>query len=286
MDEGTGPLKSYGELINAYARERHAHDAVVRLGFGSLDADMRGISAGQVCGFAARTAVGKTWALATVEHNCMPVYGVLSLSLEMPGMEWAERALAIFADVAPEQVEIWAKEKTLGHHASSFVAATRNVLVCEEPVHVQNLAGLIEHARRRVPVRLLLVDYLGMLTANGRDSYERASAIGKTLKEVAKQMRVSVVVAMQVSRAGGDGSTPISLDMLRDSGVIEESLDFAIGCWRPGRNTSADPQEQLALQDVMRCQLLKNRKGPSDRIVDLTFRERSRMLFEQATYRP
>lgn len=284
MQESEGPLKDYGQLISSYARERSQRSPVVRLGFGSLDADMRGISPGQVCAFAARTSVGKTWALATVEHNCMTAYGVLSLSLEMPGLEWAERALAIFADVAPEQVEIWARENVLQERAASFVAATRNVLLCDEPVHIQNLASLVEQARKRVPVRLLIVDYLGLLHAHGRDSYERASAIGKTLKEVAKRTQVAVVLATQVSRAGGDGSTPITLDMLRDSGVIEEALDFCIGCWRPGFNADAEPEEQLALEDVMRCQLLKNRKGRSGRVVDLVFRPQSRKLFEEATY--
>lgn len=276
-------LRTYGELISKYQRERAEHSPVVRLGFGSLDADMRGISPGQVCGFAARTAVGKTWALATVEHNCMSTYGILSLSLEMPGLEWAERALAIYADVAPEQVEIWARERQLEERAASFVAAARNVIVREDPVHISNLESLIGAARRRVPVRLVMIDYLGMIGATGRDSYERASSIGKALKDVAKRAQVAVVVAMQLSRAGGDGSTPVTLDMLRDSGVIEEAMDFVIGCWRPGRNSDADPAEQLVLQDVMRCQLLKNRKGRSDRIVDLTFRERSRKLFEEAT---
>lgn len=277
-------LKGYGELLESYARERAEHSPVVRLGFGSLDADMRGISPGQVCGFAARTAVGKTWALATVEHHCMPSFGVLSLSLEMPGLEWAERALAIYADVAPEQVEIWARQKELLLRAESFIKAARNVVLCEEPVHVQNLEALITRARERVPVRLVMIDYLGLIGANGRDSYERASTIGKTLKEVAKRAQVAVVVAMQLSRAGGDGSTPVTLDMLRDSGVIEESMDFVIGCWRPGRNTDADPEQQLALQDVMRCQLLKNRKGHDGRVVDLVFRPQSRKLFEQATH--
>lgn len=278
-------LKGYGELIAAYQRQRSNPDqAVVRLGFGSLDADMRGISPGQVCGFAARTSVGKTWALATVEHNAMLYYGVLSLSLEMPGLEWAERALAIFRDVAPEQVEIWAREKVLEQQAASFISATRNVLVCEDAVHVQSLDRLIEAARSRIPVRLVMIDYLGLIGANGRDAYERASTIGKALKEVAKKQGVSIVVAMQLSRAGGDGSTPVTLDMLRDSGVIEEALDFCIGCWRPGRNANADPQEQMQLQDVMRCQLLKNRKGPENRIVDLEFRPDSRKLFEQATH--
>ncbi|MDQ3024025.1 MAG: hypothetical protein M3R04_06550 [bacterium] len=284
MNEDSPPLTNYAELLSAYARERHANSTVVRLGFGSLDADMRGISPGQVCGFAARTAVGKTWALATVEHNCMAGYGVLSLSLEMPGLEWAERALAIYADVAPEQVEIWAKEKRLIEEATAFVHAARNVVLCEEPVNILDLEGLIEAARHRVPVRLVLIDYLGLISASGRDTYERASTVGKKLKEVAKRAKVAIVVALQVSRAGGDGSTPITLDMLRDSGVIEESMDFVVGCWRPGRNTDADPIEQLALQDVMRCQLLKNRKGQDGRIVDLVFRERSRKLFEQATF--
>jgi len=136
-----------------------------------------------------------------------------------------------------------------------------------------------------VPVKLVMIDYLGMLGASGKDVYERASTIGKQLKETAKRMDVAIVVAMQLSRAGGDGSTPVTLDMLRDSGVIEEAMDFVIGCWRPGRSTDINPAEQLALQDVMRCQLLKNRKGPDGRVIDLVFREKSRMLYEQASYR-
>lgn len=282
--EDEGPLRTYGELIDQYARERGpGQPPPVRLGFGSLDADMRGISPGQVCGFAARTAVGKTWALASVERNCMSSYGVLSLSLEMPGLEWAERALAIYADVAPEQVEIWAKQKELKQRAASFVAESRNVLLCELPVKVDQLAPMVALAKTKVPVRLVLIDYLGLLGAPGRDAYERASTIGKALKNVAKLTQVSMVVAMQLSRAGGDGSTPVTLDMLRDSGVIEESMDFVVGCWRPGRSANLGAEEQIALQDVMRCRLLKNRKGPDGREVDLVFRERSRRLVEEST---
>lgn len=282
--EGEEILRTYGELIQQYAAERGpGQPPPVRLGFGSLDHDMRGISPGQVCGFAARTAVGKTWALNSVERNCMAHYGVLSLSLEMPGLEWAERALAIWADVAPEQVEIWAKQHVLVEEAAEFVGASRNVLLCEMPVRVDQLEALIRAAGRRVPVRLVLIDYLGLLGAHGKDAYERASTVGKALKDVAKRTHVAMVVAMQLSRAGGDGSTSVTLDMLRDSGVIEESMDFVVGCWRPGRNDGLDAAEQLALQDVMRCRLLKNRKGPDGREVDLVFRERSRRLVEQST---
>jgi len=273
-------LRTYEQLLDEYAKERGpGGPPTVRLGFGTLDADLRGISPGQVCGFAARTSVGKTFALASVERNCAAI-GVVSLSLEMPGLEWAERAFAIYEDVAPESVEGWAKQGQIKEEWHDFLEATKNVLICERGVHLEHLDGIVAAARQRIPVRVVLIDYLGILGARGRDSYERASLIGKGLKEFSKRSKVAVVVAMQLSRAAGDGSTPVTLDMLRDSGVIEEAMDFVIGCWRPGRNVDATVAEQMALEDVMRCRILKNRKGTEGREVDLTFRPQSRRLVE------
>lgn len=275
-------LYTYSELLEQYQKERGPNSPqVIRLGFGTLDADMRGVSPGQVCGIAARTAVGKTWALNTVEYNLSAGgIGVLSLSLEMPGLEWAERALSVSQDIAPEQVEAWARDGRLADFTASFLSRSRSVLVCDEDVSIGQLPELTERARKRIPLRVVLVDYLGLLGAPGRDSYERSSAIGKGLKMFAKQQQVAILVAMQLSRAAGDGSQAVTLDMLRDSGVLEESLDFMIGCWRPGRDTRQDESVQLALQDVMRCRLLKNRKGQDGREIDLTFREHSRKLVE------
>src|SRR5438128_1576391 len=102
--EPTFRVRTYDELLGEYAKERgQAGYEPVHLGFGSLDAELRGISAGQVCGIAGRTATGKTWLLESVAHNfsARTDAGCLALSLEMPGLEWAERALAIYADVAP-----------------------------------------------------------------------------------------------------------------------------------------------------------------------------------------
>ena len=94
---------------------------------------------------------------------------------------------------------------------------------------------------------------------------------------------MAIVVAMQVSRAGGgDGSTPVTLSSLRDSGVLEESVDFLIGAWRPGKDPGLEPSDAISLRDVMRVALLKNRKGEGGRVVDLRFRPESRRLYEPA----
>ena len=280
-------VRSFDQLLDEYARERgHPDYEPVRLGFGTIDAELRGISPGQVCGIAARTAVGKTWMLETVADNfaARRDAGCLALSLEMPGLEWAERALAIFANVPPEQVEEWAKQGELGRHAADFLEHMRNAVVIEEPVKLLELGAAIEQARQRlsVPLRLVLIDYLGLLGATGRDAYERASAIGHGLKEVAKAQKVAIVVATQLSRAGGDGSEPVTLPMLRDSGVIEEAVDFLIGAWRPEKASNLSPADALSLRDVLRASILKNRKGASGRWVDLRFRPDSRRLYEEA----
>lgn len=279
--------KSYDELLQALCEERGRPGYTpVHLGFGSLDADLRGISPGQVCGIAARTAVGKTWLLETIEHSfaARTDAGCLALSLEMPGLEWAERALAIFADVPPEQVEAWAKDGSLGREAAEFLEHMQHALVVDEFVQLTQLPQVFAGARRRlkVPLRLVLIDYLGLLGAQGRDAYERASALGKGLKQVAKAEDVAIVVAMQVNRGGGDGSEPISIEMMRDSGVIEESLDFLLGAWRPEKAKNLGEVERLALKDVMRVSVLKNRKGLDGRKVDLRFRIGSRRLYEEA----
>jgi replicative DNA helicase len=279
-------VKTYDQLLAAYARERSEFYEPIRLGFGSLDADLRGISAGQVLALAARTAVGKSFFLETVEHNitAREDCGCLALSLEMPGLEWAERALAVFADVPPEQVEAWAKEGELGRHAAEFLARMRNVRVIDDPVSLNGLGAAIEHAREAldVPLRVVLVDYLGLLGVTGRDAYERASTIAKTLKLTAKEQQVAMIVACQVSRAGGNGSEPVTIEMLRDSGVIEESLDFLIGAWRPEKAANLSPADAAQVRDLMRVAILKNRKGRDGRVVDLYFRSESRRLFELA----
>jgi replicative DNA helicase len=275
----------YERLLAQYAQERSGPQfEPIRLGWGSIDADTRGISSGQVMAIAARTSVGKTWVLNSINEflagrdDC----GVLTLSLEMPGAEWAERQFAIAADVAPEQVEEWARGGELAAKVGDFLERMQSSLVVEDSLSIGELPAVFEEARSMlsVPLRCVLIDYLTLLDANGRDAYERASALGKGLKTLAKAQKVAIVVAAQTNRDSGDGSQPVTIAMLRDSGVLEESVDFLLGCWRPGRDQTLDPPDALNLRDVVRVAILKNRKGQDGRVVDLRFRPESRRVYE------
>lgn len=280
-------IRTYRELLDEYQQERgtEAPDPI-RMGFGTIDADYRGLRKGQVLGIAARTSVGKTWILTSVQHNISALgdTGVLALTLEMPGLEWAERSLAIYEDVAPERVEQWAKTGELHENSERFLRRMQNVVVCEQSVWLRKIPAVCDAARERlnVPLRCLLIDYAGLIGSKERSAYERASEVARGLKLIAKAVGVSVFVAMQISRAGGNGGEPVELDMIRDSGSWEESLDVMLGAWRPGKDAKLNAVEQYALRDIMRVRLLKNRNGPEGRETDLTFRPDSRKLVEEA----
>jgi hypothetical protein len=159
-------VRSFDELAEQYVAERTDSDrAPARLGFGSLDARMRGVSPGQVCVFAGRTAVGKTFALCSVLHSftARTDAGCLVLSLEQPGPEWFERQLAIHADVAHETVEQWARQGELGRHLVDFLERMRHVRLVEDSVRLEDLLATLERAQAelRVPLRMVLIDQNG-----------------------------------------------------------------------------------------------------------------------------
>jgi replicative DNA helicase len=283
-------VKTFDDLLAEYVRERGDPAwKPIQLGFGTLDTEMRGVSPGQVCAIAARAGVGKTFLLNSVLHNfarLRPDSAALNLSLEMPAVEWLERQLAMHENVAPEEVEHWARQNELAGHSRLFLERMQHALICDSMLRLNEVQSVIAEARSKlpadVPLRLVLVDYLGLIGTEGRSDYERASAIGRGLKEIAKAESVAIVVAAQLSRAAGDGSEPVALDMLRDSGVIEEAADFVIGCWRPGEAKNIAPAEADELENTLRVRLLKNRKGKQGRIVDLAFGDPSRKVYEPA----
>jgi DnaB-like helicase C terminal domain len=268
----TASLLTVDDLLMQYIDERVGSRPPIQLGWGSIDSDIKGVGDGQVLGIAARTAVGKSWALASVaDHTASTGVGGLICTLEMPGVDWIERQLAICENVRPEVVEGWVRQGLIANKTQHFREKFKYTLFCEKIVALDEMPMLIQAAKKRISAefRVVFVDYLGLMDARGRDVYERVSAIGKGLKTVAKREGVAVVVAMQLSRAGGDGSKEVTLEMLRDSGVLEESMDFLLGCWRKQGD-----------KNVMYMRILKNRKGTDGRKVELRFLERSRKLVE------
>ncbi len=279
------PVLSYQEILTRLHDQRTDPSyRPVRLPLGRIDSAIGGVYPGQVLGVGARSGVGKSQLLATFERAFALEQrdaGCLTMSLEMSPEKWAERSVAMSWDEPRELVEASARRGTIAVDAAGFVEEMRHAFMYAGGVHVSEAAAVTQEARERlgaVPLRLVLIDYAGRIYSDGRSDYERASAVALALKDFALEQEVVVVVAMQLSRAGGDGSVAVSMDMIRDSGQWEEALDFLVGAWRPGKAAGMSEQEQAILKNVVRLCLLKNRDGDDFILEDMIFRSPSRLL--------
>jgi len=136
----------------------------------------------------------------------------------------------------------------------AIVKAFENVLLVDSDS--QTIEQVEEHlinARQKInaDIPLMTIDYIGYLrdTQSG-SNYEQVSRIAKQVKALAKRQNIRIILLCQTSREGEDGTVPVKLHHLRDSGAIEESADWVLGLWH-----SKDEAHRL------HAEMLKTRHG-------------------------
>jgi replicative DNA helicase len=278
----------------------------VTWGIDWLDTKTRGLSPGQVGMLLARAGVGKTALIInTLAANSAQQIPALFVSLEQLGAEVFERMAQNATEMTGEAIEFG-----FGTGDLEFMGSVRDrvggrfsrVLVCDKSaLTLPQLKAYIEAASTKLGerVRLLCVDYFGLLKQDGHDAYQRATEIAKGLKEVAKDCRVAVICIVQLNRTGGKGAIEVEMNMARDAGTIEEAADVMVGMWKAvsdeegashgvaveGPNHSWTTVEPGPGYYPVYIKLLKNRKGAGDERTAMMFRA-SVMRFESIDWRP
>jgi len=104
-------------------------------------------------------------------------------------------------------------------------------------------------------VKLIIVDYLRLVTAPGRELRERVANVANGLRELAKTERIGVVLLSQLRRPeGGINAKPTMLD-LKESGDIEAHSHVVVLPYLPITDNGGPlPDEQLLI-------IGKNRNG-------------------------
>jgi replicative DNA helicase len=131
---------------------------------------------------------------------------------------------------------------------------------------VLELRAVARQLTRRYKVGFVVVDYLQLLNYPGasRDGRQQEVAqISGSLKAMAKELRVPVLVLSQLSRAPEQRSGSPRLSDLRDSGAIEQDADVVLMLRRPCRIPEDPDHDQL---DLAVLDVAKNRNGPTGEI--------------------
>jgi replicative DNA helicase len=200
-------------------------------GFPSIDCVVRGFRPGQLIIIGARPSQGKTsLGLNIAEHvsvsNQIPV-GLFSL--EMERVDIVFRMLCSRARIPSKVAEKCLNETEM---KAMKLAASQ---IAKSPLRVCDEGGLSigqlrAKARRMVQqhkVKLVIVDYLGLLTARAENRTQEVSKVSAGLKAMAKELRIPVIALAQLNREyeKEKGRKP-RLSDLRDSGSIEQDADI------------------------------------------------------------
>src|SRR5687767_13584536 len=254
----------------------------VPTGFVDLDEMTRGLQGGDLIIVAARPSMGKTsLVLNMAQHVAIqPDHTVGFFSLEMSKESLFLRLLTSEAQIDSHRLmsgAIGQKDYSRISHALETLSAMK--------LHIDDTAiiGVLEmraKARRlqadQHGLSLLIVDYIQLMSGRGRfenRTLELAS-ISRSLKGLAKELNVPVVVLSQLSRAPEARSDHRpQLSDLRESGALEQDADVVLMIYREDAY-NRDPNHP----DAGTAELIvaKQRNGPTG-VVRLAFlREQTR----------
>lgn len=260
-------LDAAGQL-SAHQRDAVASASIHRitLGLPKLDAAMGGIRMGEVCGLLGRPGIGKTVLLTVVARAMAAVTGHVFFSLEMPASQIVGRLKQNLYNVGRHEAEERTKHGLIdeGLYLRTFdqlvIVDTPGLTVAEMGRRVRQIQ---KGPLRNVPIRLVTIDHLGLIGGDrALSTYDRVSVQAREIKELAKRLECAVLLAVQVNReAGGDGSRELGLGSARDSGVVEEAMDYMVGIRRLDRSQSLTPDERAKYKDVLFAKVIKNRHG-------------------------
>lgn len=220
-----------------------------------LDAMLSGWQRGDLIILAARPSVGKTaLAVQTSLHAALSGRPTLFLSLEMAGNQLTDRMLAHLARVdmqrirQPKQIE--EDQWTRIGDAGERIAEAPLLIDDTSGITVDAIGARVRQANAMNRLDLVIIDYLTQIIPPKAQSVtEGVQIITRTLKALAKEIQVPIILLSQLNRQGD--SKP-SLTALRDSGAIEQDADVVIFLHRPN-----DDQRHL-----VECLIGKQRNGP------------------------
>jgi replicative DNA helicase len=253
----------------------------VPTGFVDLDEMTRGLQGGDLVIVAARPSMGKTSLVLNIAQYVatQPEHSVGFFSLEMSKESLFLRLLTAEAQVDGHRLlsgALGGKDYGRISHALEtlssmklFIDDTANVGVLEMRAKSRRLQA--EHG-----LSLLIVDYIQLMTGRGRfenRTLELAS-ISRSLKGLAKELRIPIVVLSQLSRAPESRSDHRpQLSDLRESGALEQDADVVALIYRDDVYNKDPNSPDAGTAELI---LAKQRNGPTGTVRLAFLREQTR----------
>jgi len=213
-------------------------------GFTNVDRVTSGWQKSDLVIVAARPGMGKTAFALTMARNVAVDHNtpIGFFSLEMSSEQLVNRLIASEAELGASKLR---KGDLADHEMVQLHEKIKHL--SEAPIFIDDTPGLSifelrAKARRLVKnhgVGIIMIDYLQLMTAGGTggNREQEISTISRSLKGIAKELKIPVIALSQVNRGvesrTGVGSKRPMLSDLRESGAIEQDADIVTFIYRP-----------------------------------------------------
>lgn len=208
-------------------------------GFRILDKYIGGFKPSELIIIAARPSVGKTAFALTIAANM--AYGnnpvpVGFFSLEMSGSSLMERVIANRGQInlmkfRNGRMDSKTRERMMDV-AAGLYEYSNNLIIQDTPnIKLLEIRSQARRLVRECQVKAIFIDYIGLVDLNSSNAnmprHEQVSQISRSLKQLARELRIPVICLCQVNREGSKDRPPMLAD-LRDSGSIEQDADLVL----------------------------------------------------------
>ena len=260
-------LKAFCELVTQ-SRENGGKPIMSGLmtGFGDLDRRIFGLNRSDLIVLAARPGMGKTAFALNMAVNVAKKHrdrSVCIFNLEMSKEQLVSRIMSSEALVSSEVMRTGKLPAGSTEEMDRVIKITQGLQSLDiyiDDTPGTNVPAIKSKLRRVKNLGLVVIDYLQLMNSVGNYHGNRVSEISeitRSLKIMAKELNVPVVVLSQLAR--GTEQRPDKRPMLsdlRESGSIEQDADIVMFLYRNSYYDKTDPDK-----NTCECIVAKNRHG-------------------------
>ena len=235
----------------------------IETGLVDLDRMINGLNKQEMIVVAARPGQGKTTLANNIAINVAKKNKYVAIfNLEMSKEQIFEKILSNVSMVECSKISNGSLSKEdylrLGKGENTLVGLSDNMKVYDRTLRIDSILAKAKKLKKQGKLDVLIIDYLQLVEGDKKQSREQeVSSISRKLKQLSKELNISVIALSQLSRAPEQRADhrPILSD-LRESGAIEQDSDVIIFCYRD-EYYNAETQEK----NIMEMIIGKNRNG-------------------------
>jgi replicative DNA helicase len=257
-------------LVQTYDNIELLHDRKgdvtgIPTGFMELDKMTAGFQRNDLIIVAARPSVGKTAFALNIAQNVATKTdeNVAIFSLEMGADQLVMRMLCAEGNIDAQRLrtgsltpEDWGKlTMAMGSLSNS------GIYIDDTPgIRVSEIRAKCRRLKQEAGLGMVLIDYLQLIQGSGRSDnrQQEVSEISRTLKELARELKVPVIALSQLSRGveQRQDKRPMMSD-IRESGSIEQDADIVAFLYR---DDYYDKESEN--KNIIEIIIAKQRNGP------------------------